>query len=286
MKTNQKKTVLVTGASSGFGKGTAEKLLELGHIVYAAARSVDKMKDLEQKGARILKMDVTDNESVIAGINQIINEQNKIDILYNNAGYGTYGTVENIDMEEIKYQYEVNVFGAARVLKAVLPQMRKQKSGRIIITASVVSHISTMGTGWYASTKHAIKALAESLRQEVKHLGIEVVMIKPGGVKTGFDKIAFNTLDKVDMSDEYKDLLKNFKTFMQDTYSKCPGPESTVKAMIKAGLAKKPKTVYKTTSDVGLYITMQSLLSDRAFDSMMISSVNKGAKKIAHKNAN
>ncbi len=130
------KTVLITGASSGFGKRVAEKLLDEGYTVYAAARRVEKMTDLEAKGGHILRMDVIDNRSVEAGVDQVIKEQGRIDVLFNNAGYGSLGPIECVPMEDIQRQYEVNVFGMARLIKAVLPHMRKKRSGLIINTAS------------------------------------------------------------------------------------------------------------------------------------------------------
>src|SRR4030042_785124 len=124
------KTVLITGASSGFGKRVAEKLLDEGYPVYAAARRVEKMTDIEEKGAHILRMDVTDKGAVEAGVAQVIKEQGKIDVLFNNAGYGSFGPIECVPMEDIQHQYEVNVFGMARLIKAILPYMRKKRSGR------------------------------------------------------------------------------------------------------------------------------------------------------------
>jgi NADP-dependent 3-hydroxy acid dehydrogenase YdfG len=279
MKTEEKKVVLVTGASSGFGQLTAEKLLEQGHIVYATARRVERMDDLKKKGARILKIDVTDNDSIITGVKQIIEEEGKIDVLLNNAGYGTYGIVECVPMEEIQRQYDVNVFGMGRVLQAVLPYMRERKKGRIVITTSIVSHISMAGLGWYASTKHALTGMSIALRQEVKNLGIDVVMIEPGTVKTGFDSVAFATFDKIEHPADYEQVAKGFRKFLAGMYAKSPGPESTVAAMVEAVNARKPKTVYKTTSDAKRMPRMMSLFSDRTSDKMMLSQINKAARK-------
>jgi len=277
--TQQKKVILITGASSGFGKLTASKLLALGHTVYAVARRVDRMAELEKQGAKLIAMDVTDNEAVVAGVERLIKEQGRIDVVLANAGYGTYGTVESIPMEEIQYHYDVNVFGVARTLKAILPQMRRQKSGRIIITASYVSHVPLGCAGWYASTKHAVKAITEALRQETRDLGIDVVMIEPGAVKTGFDQVAIETLDKVEHPDDYKRLVKGFKQSMIDSYAKCPGPESTAEAMVKAVTAKRPKTRYRTTRDAKTLPLMKSLMSDRQFDNLFLSQMYKAAAK-------
>jgi NADP-dependent 3-hydroxy acid dehydrogenase YdfG len=274
-----KQVVLITGASSGFGELTAQKLLAMeNYIVYAAARRIEKMESLKQQGAQLLKMDVTDNNSVIAGVEQIIQEQGKIDVLLNNAGYGSYGMIETIPIEEIQYQYDVNVFGVARVLQAVLPHMRKQRSGRIVITASIVSHVSQMGLGWYASTKHAIHAMSVALRQEVRDLGIEVVMIEPGGVNTGFAEVAFATMDAITPPDDYRELHDGFRQFMVNNYAATPGPESTANDMVKAITSEKPDLVYKTTTDSKFGPLVVGMIPDRAFDSMILRAV-RGALK-------
>ncbi|MFO7667811.1 MAG: oxidoreductase [Desulfobacterales bacterium] len=267
------KTVLITGASAGFGKRVAEKLLDEGYTVYAAARRVEKMRDIEAKAAHILKMDVTDTASVDAGVNQMIDEQKHIDVLFNNAGYGSYGTIESIPLEEIQYQYDVNVFGMARVIKAVLPHMRKRRCGLIINTASVVGHVSTPVMGWYASTKHAVEGMSDALRSEVKHLGVDVVMIEPGAVKTEFDEVAFANLDKVDHPDDYKDLVAAFKRYAKGLYAKCPGPESTADAVLKAIKAKRPKARYATTIDAKVLPKLKRLLGARLFDKALLSQL-------------
>lgn len=269
-----KQVVLITGASSGFGELTAEKLLAMDkYIVYAAARRVEKMEGLKQKGAHLLKMDVTDNDTVVAGVEQIIQEQGKIDVLLNNAGYGSYGLIETVSIEEVQYQYDVNVFGMARVLQAVLPHMRKQRSGRVVITASIVSHVSQMGLGWYASTKHALTAMTIALRQEVRDLGIEVVMIEPGAVNTGFGDVAFATIDGITPPDDYRELHDGFRKFMRNNYAVAPGPESTANDMVKAITADKPQLVYKTTTDSKVGPFVVGMIPDRAFDSLILRTI-------------
>lgn len=268
-----KQCVLITGASAGFGKLVAEKLLAKGHTVYAVARRVEKMRDIETQGAHILQMDVTDTESVKAGVDQMLSEQGRIDVLFNNAGYGSYGTIECVPLEEIQYQYDVNVFGLARLVQAVLPQMRKQRSGRIINTASVVGHVSTAVLGWYASTKFAVEGFSDALRMEVKQFGIDVVLIEPGAVKTEFDEVAFAKLDSLDHAEDYKPLVAAFRKFTSKLYSKSPGPESTANAVIKAIEAKHPKTRYATTMDSKLLPRVKRILTDKLFDKIVLSQM-------------
>ncbi len=271
-----KKVVLITGASSGFGLLTAEKLLRSGEwIVYAAARRVERMQELKSQGALILKMDVTKDADVTEGVNQIIKEQGRIDALLANAGYGSYGMIEEVPMEEIEHQFQVNVFGVARQVKAVLPHMRKQKSGRIAITASMVSNMSTMGLGWYASTKHAIKAMTIALRQEVRGLGITISRIEPGVVKTGFDEIALNTLNSIKHDEDYEQSVRGVDKMISGMYNNCPGPESTVKAMVHALTGKRPKSVYKTTIDSHLLPLLVNSMPSKVMD----AAVGMGMKQ-------
>lgn len=267
------KTVLITGASSGFGKCVAEKLLTEGYIIYAAARRIENMRDIEAKGAYILKMDVTDSASVNIGVARVIEEQKQIDVLFNNAGYGSYGVIECVPLEEIQYQYNVNVFGMARLIKAVLPYMREKKSGLIINTSSVVGHISMPAMGRYASTKHAVEAMSDALRMEVKHLGIRVVVIEPGPVKTEFEETAFSTLDGVEHPYEYRSLIDAFKMYSRAMYAKAPGPESTADSVVRAIKARRPKFRYPTTTMAKILPKVRWLLGDRLFDKAILSGL-------------
>lgn len=267
------RVALITGASSGFGKLTALKLLKNGWIVYATARRVEKMQDLQEHGAHVLKMDVTSSEDVNAVIEEIIAKQGKIDSLLANAGYGSYGLIESTPLDEIEYQYNVNIFGVARVVQATLPHMRQARSGRIVLTSSLVSNISLLGAGWYCSTKHTLKAIGTALRQEVKEFGIDVVMIEPGAVKTEFDDVALNALSKTNCPKDYENHVKGFEKYMIKAYKNCPGPEKTAKAMYEAMTSKNPKTIYRTTLDAKIFPIAKSIFPDKFFDSIIISLI-------------
>ena len=169
---SNKKVILVTGASSGMGKLSAQDLIKAGHTVYAVARSIDKMKDLEAMGGHIMKMDVTNEEDIEKVVAKVIEEQGRIDVLWNNAGYGLYGPVEDLSMEKAQQQFEVNVYGVARLTKKVLPYMRQQKDGIIINTSSMGGKIYTPLGAWYHASKHAIEGFSDCLRMEVKEFGI------------------------------------------------------------------------------------------------------------------
>ena len=155
--------------------------------------------------------------------------------------------------------------------------MRAQKSGRVIITESIVSHISTLGLGWYASTKHALRGMSIALRQEVRDLGIEVVAIEPGTVATGFADVAFETLKAVDHPADYQQLADGFYNYMVDSYSSAPGPESTADAMVEALTADSPHSVYKTTTDAKIGPKIAGIVPDKAYDALTLRTILKAA---------
>ncbi len=265
----KKLTVLITGASSGFGKLTAEKMISDGHIVYGAARRVDKMKDLETKGGHAIRMDVTDADSVAEGVQRIIEEQGQIDVLVNNAGYAEYGFIETTPVEAIKKQFDVNVFGLTSVTQAVLPHMRSRGSGRIINISSVVGKVSMPLGGWYAGTKHAVEAISDSLRQEVKSFGIDVSIVEPGVFDTGFEKAANASLSAIPDVKAYKIIAEGFINSFRKMYSSAPSPDPVVKAINHAATASRPKTRYRVGTDSKMLYMVKPLLSDRSLDSIM-----------------
>ena len=273
------KVIFITGASSGFGHLTASKLLADGYTVYAMARNVEKMSDLEERGAAIFQGDVRKMGDIQKVVNVLIQKEGKIDAVLANAGYGEYGMIEAVSMENIEKQFDINVFGVARTLKAVLPHMRKQKYGRVVITESIVSHITTLGLGWYASTKHALRGMSIALRQEVRDFGIEVVAIEPGAVNTNFAPVAFEALDNNHTIEDYYELSDGFKNYMIDAYSKAPGTESTADAMVKALTTDKPKTIYKTTTDAKFGPTIIGMVKDKTYDNQILKQVKKFIKK-------
>lgn len=251
---------LVVGASSGFGMGIARALLAEGVTVYAAARRLPPMQELAQAGAHLLSMDVAQDASVKEGIARILAEQGRIDIVLNNAGYGAYGALEAVPIEEAKRQFEVNIFGLARVNNAVLPSMRAQGSGRIIVTASLASHLSAPLAGWYTASKHALKALAETLRIELDGSGVKVVQIEPGPVQTQFEEVALNAMDRLQHPAQYQPLVAGVRRYLTRMYAKAPGPQSTVKAMLHAALAPEPRAVYRTTMEAKVLPLVRGLL--------------------------
>ena len=190
------KVALVTGASSGIGESAANLLHQNGFKVYGAARRLEKMKKLEEIGISTISLDITQEESVQNCVNTILEKEGSIDVLVNNAGYGSYGAVEDVPIEEARRQFDVNIFGLARLTQLVLPKMRENKFGKIVNISSVGGKIYTPFGAWYHATKHALEGWSDSLRLETKPFGIDVVVVEPGGIKSEWGQIAADNLNK------------------------------------------------------------------------------------------
>jgi NAD(P)-dependent dehydrogenase (short-subunit alcohol dehydrogenase family) len=269
------KTALVTGASSGIGESTALKLQELGYTVYGAARRTDRLAKLADHGIRPLAMDVTDEASMQTGIEKIIAETGRIDVLVNNAGYGSYGALEDVPLDEARYQFEVNVFGALRLTQLALPQMRAQRSGRIINITSMGGKIYTPFGGWYHGTKFALEALSDCLRLEVKPFGIDVVVIEPGGIATEWGGIAADKLDESSTDGAYAaPAAAMAESLRSEANAKRNSPPSVIAdAIAKAVTARRPRTRYATGFAARPLIAARRILPDRVFDALISRAV-------------
>ncbi len=271
----EKKVVLITGASSGFGFELAKRLGELNHVVYGVARRKDKLKELENFGVNIGVCDVQKVEDVKNVVNTILMEHGKIDVVYCNAGYGHYNTIEDTSVEEVKKQLDVNVLGVHRVVREVLPFMREMRSGRIVITTSLVANVSIPFGGWYAASKHALDAMANALRMETKDLGIDIVTIEPGRVTTGFGEVSYEFLKDEYVSEDYLPFKNHYDKFMRKIENNHPSMNSTVNAMVKAGLSKEPKINYKTTYDSVLLSNFRKILGRNMYYNLVVKSLKK-----------
>lgn len=268
--------VLITGASSGIGKETARLLSQRGYKVYGAARRIDKMKELEQFGVKLLEMDVTDDESMTAGITSIIKNEGRIDALVNNAGYGSYGALEDVPISEAKYQFEVNIFGLARLTQLVLPYMRQQHSGRIINISSIGGRIGEPHGAWYHATKFAVEGLSDSLRMELKEFGIDVVVIQPGAIKTEWAGIAREKMLQTSGNTAYSNLTQKHASMFEKADGKMGSdPVVIARTIEKAVTASKPKTRYAAGSGAKPILMARSILSDRMFDNLMLGMINR-----------
>ncbi len=261
------RVALITGASSGIGEKTAIILKEKGFIVYGAARRQDKLQKLEEKGIKTISLDVTNEESMINCVNKIIKNEGRIDVLVNNAGYGSFGAVEDVDLAEARRQVEVNIFGLARMTQLVLPYMRNNNYGKIVNISSMGGRLWTPLGAWYHATKHAVEGFSACLRMETKAFGIDVIVIEPGGIKTDWGFIAADNLEKASKDSAYKEMSKKTATSMRKMYGgNLTQPEIIAKCIAKSVIASKPKTRYLVGYGAKPAVYMHKIFGDRVYD--------------------
>jgi len=268
-----KKVILITGASAGMGKEAARLLAQHGHIVYAVARRTERMKDLEQYGVKTLYMDVTNDDSMTKGIDTIVAAEGKIDVLVNNAGFGSHGAIEDVSINDAKYQLEVNLFGAARLMQLVIPHMRQQHRGRIINISSIGGKFATPLGGWYHASKFALEGLSDALRMEVRPFGIDVVVIEPGGVKSEWSEIAMQNAERISGHSVYKSMVEKFVTTARKIDPKSAKPIVIARLIEKAIITAKPKTRYVAGYLAKPILFARKILSDRMLDSVLMSQL-------------
>ncbi len=267
--TASKKVVLVTGASSGIGKATAERLLRDGYVVYGAARRAERMENLKKLGGIPLKMDVTVEEDLLAGLRQIEEAHGGVDILVNNAGFATYGAVEDTSMEDARYQFDVNVFGLARITQLVLPHMREQGLGKVVNITSMGGRIYTPFGAWYHATKHALEGWSDCLRYEVAPFGIDVIIIEPGGIETEFGDVMLEPMLKRSKGGAYHERIQRMAEMTRRTYERgsAGSPPSLIANVISKALqARRPRTRYVAGYMARPMLFIRKWFGDRVFD--------------------
>ncbi len=272
---NNSQIILITGASSGMGKATARRLIEEGHTVYAAARRIEKMEELEKMGGHPLSMDITREADVRKVVDTIVGEQGRIDVLVNNAGYAVYGAVEDTDIDDARRQFEVNLFGLGRLTQLVLPGMREQEGGRIINVSSMGGKIYTPLGAWYHASKHALEGWSDCLRLELKPFGIDVVLIEPGIIETEFAEVMMNPLLERSGEGPYGDMAQKVAKATEESYAEGNGssPEVVARVISKAIRKKKPGTRYSMGHLAKPMIYLRKFLPDRWFDKLVMSQV-------------
>ena len=268
---NTPKVILITGTALGIGKSTAEYLIDKGHIVYGGDILVEENLYLNDIGGIALEMDVTNQEHIDKAVQQIINEHGRIDVLVNNAGLGVYGAIEEVTMEDVYYQYDVNLFGLARVTKSVLPYMREQKSGTIINISSVLGETYGPLAGWYLSSKHALEGWSDALRVELKEFDIDVVIVQPGAINTNFFNVSRSYLDKYKQDSNYAHLYGEPVADSENSVlSNQSEPIVIAKVINKAINAKNPKTRYSAGAYSKLGIFLRRIMTDKMFDRFIL----------------
>ncbi len=265
--TSDSRVALVTGASSGIGEQTVLAFLAAGFRVYAVARRVDRMTALVEKGATAFSMDVTDDASMVAGIDRVIAETGRLDVLVNNAGYGSYGALEDVPIDEARRQFEVNVFGLARLTQLALPHMRARGAGRIINVSSIGGKFYEPLGGWYHATKFAVEGLSDSLRVELAPHGIDVVIIEPGPILTEWNAISRESLSETSAGGAYEKQADRVRRTMERGDGKMASPPNVVAAKIlKAATTGKPKARYPVGRGAGTVVRARKVLPDAGMD--------------------
>lgn len=267
------KVVLITGCSSGIGAETAGHLAERGFTVYATARRIETLEPLKAKGCRTLALDVTDEESMRAAVAAVEDEHGAVGALVNNAGYSQSGALETIPLDDIRRQFETNVFGLIRMCQLVLPGMRAAGGGRIVNIGSMGGRLTFPGGGVYHATKYSLEALSDALRFEVQGFGVRVVLIEPGLIVTDFAKTAIASVEGID-DGPYATFNRVVAQRTESAYTGPlvklgGGPDAVAKVIRQALESRRPRTRYRVTASAKLSIAQRRLTPDRVWDLAM-----------------
>jgi NAD(P)-dependent dehydrogenase (short-subunit alcohol dehydrogenase family) len=277
------KVVLITGCSSGIGRATATRLAKRSWTVYATARRPESIADLEAAGCRTLALDVTDEDSMVAAVRTIEQTHGAVGVLINNAGYSQSGAIESVPMDAVRRQFETNVFGLARLTQLVLPQMRDQRWGKIVNLGSMGGRLVFPGGGWYHATKHALEAISDALRFELRGFGIDVILLEPGLIVTEFGHAAGASMAAVGSPDgapesaahdPYAHFNATVGSVTEGAYEGPmkllgAGPEKVAKVIERAISRRRAPTRVTITPSAKLSIPMRRLTPDRVWDAMM-----------------
>lgn len=271
------RAVLITGCSSGIGRATAQRLNDAGWTVYATARRRDALAELEQAGCHALALDVTDEQSMRLAVQVVEDREGAVGALVNNAGYSQSGAVETVPLQALRAQFETNVFGLVRMCQLVLPAMRAQRSGRIVNLSSMGGKLTFPGGGAYHASKHAVEAISDALRFEVRGFGVDVIVIEPGLIRTDFGATAGQGIprDAGAGDDPYAAFNDAVGVASESAYERGPlarlgGPPEAVARTIAAALdARRPRSRYTVTVSAKVMIAQHALLPDRAWDAFM-----------------
>ena len=284
--TDQSRAVLITGCSSGIGEATAARLAGAGWNVYATARRPETLAGLEAKGCKALALDVVDEASRKAAVDAVVEAEGAVGVLINNAGWSQSGAVESIPDERVRAQFDTNVFGPLALTRLVLPGMREQGWGKVVNISSMGGEFTFPGGGLYHATKYAIEALSDALRFEVKNFGVDVILIQPGLITSGFSEVTAREIGAVTAADgPYADFNKavgdaSLGAYRKGPLSKLAGPpEAVAETIEKALAAKRPKARYKVTASARVLMRLNSILPDSGWDKVLESSFPRPGKR-------
>lgn len=269
-----KRVALITGCSSGIGEATAARLAKGDWTVYATARKPETLEGLAKAGCKTLALDVNNEDSMAAAVETVNNESGGVDALVNNAGYSQSGAAETLDLDDVRRQFETNVFGLLRMCQLVLPHMREQRSGRIVNISSMGGRLVFPGGGAYHATKYAVEAFSDAMRFEVAGFGVKVILIEPGLITTNFENAAVASLDGADDGGPYgkfnAQVAKSTKEVYSGPMAKLGGgPDAVAKVIEKSLNAKRPKIRYVVTPSATMSIAMRRTLGARGWDAAM-----------------
>lgn len=265
---------LITGASSGMGKDFAHALLREGMTVYAAARRVERMADLKEAGAVVMRMDITNEQDMRRVVEQVSSEHGAVQVLINNAGFGLFGAIEDTTMEDARYQFEVNFFGLARLTQLVLPGMRAAHQGRIINISSMGGRVYTPLGGWYHATKHALEGWSDCLRIELKQFGIDVVVVQPGAIATEFGDVMMGSIVERSGSGVYGGMVTAMGRLVEKMGPNSVSPPSVITNLVlQAVRAKRPQTRYVGGRMAKPMMGIRRWFGDRVFDRLLTSMI-------------
>src|SRR6266566_3593524 len=278
---SNQKVAVVTGSSSGIGFETSLTLARNGFLTYATMRNLNKSgniksaADKEKLPLKIVQLDVTDDGSVKNAMQSIIAEASRIDVLVNNAGYSLNGAFEDVAMEELKAQYETNLFGVTRVTQAALPLMRKQKSGIIVNISGVVTIGGIPGGSAYVSTKFAIEGLSKSMAYELEPFGIKVVLIEPGVIRSNFVNNVVAAKKSQDPNSPYSQMIQKMAASFEPMLENGSSADVVAKVVLNAVTSENPSAKYLAGKDIETLMEAKRSMSDEEFSKMMMQNFMK-----------
>jgi NAD(P)-dependent dehydrogenase (short-subunit alcohol dehydrogenase family) len=277
----QQKVAIVTGSSSGIGYATSLLLARNGFHTYATMRNIGRSADVQEIAYKerlpleVIQLDVNDDASIRDSIEKVESENERIDVLVNNAGYGLVGAFEDLSVEEIKSQFETNFFGVIRLTQQILPIMRKQKSGTIVNISSGAGRIGFPGMSAYVSSKFALEGLSESMSYELEPFGIKVVIIEPGVIRTNFKKNSVMSKKSLDNSSisPYSSIIQKIDSSISSMVEHATPPEEVAKAILHAAISNNPELRYLVGNDMIMMAETKKSMSDEDFRKMMMQSI-------------